>query len=247
MVEDDLTNRQYLAELLQRQGVTCDVAINGREAVAYYQKRLTGPGPAYQLVLMDYHLPEMDGWTATRAIRQAEAAHSAAPATVLGVTAASGTDDRAAGDQAGIDGWLDKPINPDALRQALATHAPPPSTAEPPLDAAAALERCMGDTHFFGATLDNFTQTLPELLDAFETALTQGDRAGAGAHAHAIKGAAGLITAFTLRDAAARCEQIGLDTSAGNLSELQQQADALRIEVQRCLQYATQIRDDVGA
>lgn len=247
LVEDDLTNRQYLAELLRRRGVSCNVSTDGRDAVDRYVRRLDGDRPRYRLVLMDYHLPEMDGWTATRAIRDAEAVAGAGPAVVIGVTAAGGADDRAAGTTAGVNGWLDKPIDPKALRavidQHTATAAPTP--AAPPLDAEAALERCMGDTDFLSATLDSFARTLPEQVDALEAALAAGDTGAAGATAHAMKGAAGLVTAFTLRDLAARCELLGGEAGGENLDEMRRQVDALRAETRRCIDHATRIRDEL--
>jgi len=268
LVEDDLTNRQYLAELLRRRGVSCNVSTDGRDAVDRYVRRLgglDGDRPRYRLVLMDYHLPEMDGWTATRAIRDAEAAAGAGPAVVIGVTAAGGADDRAAGTTAGVTGWLDKPVDPAALVAALGRYADSAAAATPPdppnsleqvnrsdpsdpldpLDPEAALARCMGNAGFLSATLDSFVQTLPTQVDAFDAALAVGDAAAAGAAAHAMKGAAGLVTAFALRDLAARCEQLGGATQDDNLDEMRLQLDALRSETRRCVAHATRIRDEL--
>lgn len=247
LVEDDLTNRQYLAELLRRQGVVCNVSTDGRDAVQRFTQRLATEGAGYRLVLMDYHLPEMDGWTATQAIRDAETAAGAAPATVLGVTAAGGTDDRAAGTAAGIDGWLDKPIEPNALRAAIAQHRIAEATGKPPLNAQDALERCMGDTRFLSAMLDGFAQTLPTQIQIFEAAVDNGDGTGAKAAAHAIKGAAGLITAFDLRDLAAHCEDLGRDASQANLDEMRRQVDLLRAESLRCIDHVTTLRNTLDA
>ncbi len=242
LVEDDLTNRQYLAELLRRRGVMCNASTDGRDAIRRYTQRLNDHDAGYRLVLMDYHLPEMDGWTATQAIRDAEAAVGAAPAVILGVTAAGGTSDRAAGTAAGINGWLDKPIDPAALRAAIKQYRLVKAPTKPPLDAQDALERCMGDTQFLSAIFDSFTQGLPTQIQAFETALSTGDAAAARAASHAIKGAAGLITAFELRDLAAHCEHLGHDTSDASLDEMRRQIDHLRAESRRCIDHVTTLR-----
>ena len=246
LVEDDLTNRQYLGELLRRQGVACSVATHGRDAIGRYTRRLADDRTAYRLVLMDYHLPEMDGWTATQAIRDAELAANATPAIVLGVTAAGGEDNRAAGTAAGIDGWLSKPIEPAALRAAIERYVPRAIETSPPLDTRVVLERCMGDSALLSTILDSFTRTLPEQVDAFAAAVAEGDRSGATLAAHTIKGAAGLVTASTLRDLANRCEQLEHDDSHADLDDLRKQIDALRAEADRCIDHAAKIRQELN-
>ena len=195
---------------------------------------------------MDYHLPEMDGWTATQAIRDAELAANATPAIVLGVTAAGGEDNRAAGTAAGIDGWLSKPIEPAALRAAIERYAPRAIETSPPLDTRVVLERCMGDSALLSTILDSFTRTLPEQVDAFAAAVAEGDREGATLAAHTIKGAAGLVTASTLRDLANCCEQLEHDDSHADLDDLRKQIDALRAEADRCIDHAAKIRQELN-
>ena len=195
---------------------------------------------------MDYHLPEMDGWGATQAIRDAELAANAAPAIVLGVTAVGGEDNRAAGTAAGIDGWLSKPIEPAALRAAIERYVPRAIETSPPLDTRVVLERCMGDSALLSTILDSFTRTLPDQVDAFAAAVAEGDRSGATLAAHTIKGAAGLVTASTLRDLANRCEQLEHDDSHADLDDLRKQIDALRAEADRCIDHAVKIRQELN-
>ncbi|MEE9404529.1 MAG: ATP-binding protein [Algisphaera sp.] len=276
VVEDDATNRLYLGELLRRQGVACTFAVDGQEAVDRFIERLdtldalddTGDLDAtdatdenYQLVLMDYHLPIMDGWCATRLIREAEATRSTHPAVILGITAGGSEDDRTAGEEAGLNGWLHKPIVPAdltaALVQHLTSHRPQTPTSDiaannpsvpstppelaPPLDVQAALERCMGDTDFLAAMLDSFADQIPERIEELNTHAQDGNVAAVGCIAHAIKGAAGLVTAFTLRELAATCEALGTHQDT-NLTELRDLVQGITQESQRCLEHVKRVR-----
>ena len=220
VVEDDATSGLYVSELLARHGLDCERVETGPAAVAACCRALDRPAGGFELVLMDYHLPELDGWSATRQIRAAERVAAARPAVVLGVTAGAGVSDRANGRDAGLDGFLEKPLAPEAFAAVLRQHlpdAPCPSVTQQsgparpvdraaPLDPAAALERCMGDADFLDALLASFLTQIPEQLGRLIDAAAASDPTAAGEAAHAIKGAAGLVTAATLRDHAAACE-----------------------------------------
>jgi two-component system sensor histidine kinase/response regulator len=110
LVEDNPTNQFVLLKLLRDLGVQADLAENGREAV----DRLTEQ--SYDLVLMDLQMPEMDGITATREIRRLPAR---ADTPIVALTANAFTEDRDQCLQAGMNGFLPKPIDPTLLREAL--------------------------------------------------------------------------------------------------------------------------------
>ena len=75
----------------------------------------------YDRVLMDLHMPGMDGLDATRRIRQIEAEAGAARTPILALTANASADDRQACLEAGMDGFLVKPLDRERLAAALAT------------------------------------------------------------------------------------------------------------------------------
>jgi CheY-like chemotaxis protein len=114
VAEDNRINQMYVIELLKLCGCTCDLAANGNEAVqAVRQKR-------YDLVLMDCHMPEMDGFMAAREIRRWEAGEklpSRLPIMALTANALKGDRERCI--EAGMDDYLSKPIEGDRLRAAL--------------------------------------------------------------------------------------------------------------------------------
>jgi signal transduction histidine kinase/ActR/RegA family two-component response regulator len=111
VVEDNATNQRVALLLLERMGYRADLAANGREAVAALAQR------GYDLVLMDVEMPEMDGIEATRQIR-AQKPREAQP-RIVGVTANTAREDRAAYLAAGMDDCLAKPIRIAELRAEL--------------------------------------------------------------------------------------------------------------------------------
>ncbi len=113
LVEDNTVNLKLATVLLRKRGIHVDTAVNGIEAMAAWE---CGQ-PA--LILMDCHMPEMDGYEATRKIRAQEIS-SARPRTPIIALSASVLDcDRQASISAGMDGFLTKPINIKHLNEIL--------------------------------------------------------------------------------------------------------------------------------
>ncbi len=108
VAEDHPVNRQYLAALLDNMGHEAHFTVNGQEAVAAARTM------AFDLVLMDLHMPLMDGVAATRAIRALpEAARSTVPIVALTADAFAETRDRCL--LAGMNDFLTKPVSPQKL------------------------------------------------------------------------------------------------------------------------------------
>jgi PAS domain S-box-containing protein len=112
VAEDNPTNQRVAQKLLERLGCVVEVVSNGAEAVEACRKN------RFDMVLMDCHMPEMDGWEATRAIRQLEAAIGArTPIVALTANALSGERERCLA--AGMDDYLAKPVQVEALGEML--------------------------------------------------------------------------------------------------------------------------------
>ncbi len=112
VAEDNPVNQEVAREMLTRMGLTVDIAGNGKQALKALASR------SYDLVFMDVQMPEMDGISATREIRKS----SGLP--VIGMTAGVMHRDREACLRAGMDDFLEKPVNTSALAAVLSRWLP---------------------------------------------------------------------------------------------------------------------------
>ena len=119
LVEDSPVNQAVAQGLLKELGLTkIDVAFNGKEALVALRRSLTMDRP-YTLVLMDCQMPEMDGYTASRAIREGEAGAENQNITIIAMTAYAMAGDRQRCLAAGMNDYVSKPIGLKALSQVL--------------------------------------------------------------------------------------------------------------------------------
>lgn len=127
VVEDNKTNQMIARKMLQTLGCEVSIADDGLQGVKMFQT------DAYDAVLMDWHMPHMDGLEATRNIRTWETEQARPRTPIVALTANALDGDNAECLQAGMDGYLAKPVNIAALEQVLnrlnekerAGHAPP--------------------------------------------------------------------------------------------------------------------------
>ena len=111
VAEDNFFNQKIIQIMLGKLGAVSDIAQNGEEAI-----RMLGEAP-YDLVLMDIHMPVLDGMEATRRIRRSDAAFKDIP--IIALTADAMVEHRDAGLAAGLNGYLIKPLKPEALKAAI--------------------------------------------------------------------------------------------------------------------------------
>ena len=108
VAEDNLVNQKVAARILQKAGYRCDIACDGREAVEAVENF------AYDLVLMDCQMPEMDGFAATRVIRALDS-EALARIPIVAMTANAMQGDRELCLEAGMDDYLSKPVRAEQL------------------------------------------------------------------------------------------------------------------------------------
>jgi CheY-like chemotaxis protein len=112
LVEDSLVNRKLASAVLTKQGHTVTVAGDGREAVEAVARQ------PFDLVLMDIQMPEMDGLEATRAIRRAEQS-TGQHVPIIALTAHALKGDQEVCLNAGMDGYVSKPVTARQLKKAI--------------------------------------------------------------------------------------------------------------------------------
>jgi CheY-like chemotaxis protein/HPt (histidine-containing phosphotransfer) domain-containing protein len=206
-------NQRVAVGLLTRRGHQVTVAGNGLEALAALD------GQTFDVVLMDVQMPEMGGFEATAAIRARER-EAGAHLRIIAMTAHAMNGDRERCLSAGMDGYLSKPIDPHMLYATLeheATVAAPvqassvPDKPVAPIDREELMERVGYDEGLFTDVIGLFLTDCPERLVAIKAAIDARDGERIRTTSHALKGAAGNLSATGLFSAARTLERIGAE------------------------------------
>ncbi len=195
VAEDNLVNQRVIGLALRRLGYRADMVADGEEALDALHRS------AYDVVLMDLRMPRLDGLEATRRLR-ADAALT--QPRVIAMTADVTSDKREACFAAGMDGFLGKPIDQEAFRDALsrvAADVTTPSEDAPPSAPVAfpeLLEQAGGDAEFYGSLLGDLHDSLAEEVQRVVACLGENDAESAGRAAHSIKTLGAMLGADTL-------------------------------------------------
>ena len=204
IAEDNQTNLFLTSRLLRAIGHTSDGVDNGTAVLKALRRK------QYDLILMDMMMPEMDGLSATRAVRAAEAAINHIP--IIGLTANIMPDDERACLEAGMSAFLTKPATTDQLRGAIAAAyraSNPPRTPAPDLlDRAhlSELTQRIGEAAVIEA-LTLFKNDAPRRVANLERAARERDYATQKREAHALSGSAQVVGAFRLSRHAGMIDQ----------------------------------------
>ena len=239
VAEDNAVNQQVAVGMLERAGHEAIVAENGREALALLEKE------AFDVVLMDVQMPEMDGIETTGAIRERERATGGhLPIVALTAHAMKGDAERCLA--AGMDAYLAKPLQPrelvSAIASALGSASPGPAApadgASGPLpttvgavDLPRLLERVGGDRKALADLVRIFRADSPKQVARLRDAVRESDSAALRAAAHALKGAVSNFAAPGATEAALRLQKMGdagqLAGAAAALERLEGEIEAL--------------------
>jgi CheY-like chemotaxis protein len=194
---------------LAKLGYKADTVANGAEALQALQQG------RYDLVLMDCEMPVMDGYEATRRIRQSGNSQVA----IIALTAHVMPGERDRCIRAGMNDFLSKPVDLPQLAEMLAkwtqTSNPPVAAPTEPtaaqaavaiFDSEALLNRLMGDREVAGTIVKGFLEEVPSQLHELRKRLVEADAPGARLLAHALKGSAATVSAGSLHAIALQLE-----------------------------------------
>jgi PAS domain S-box-containing protein len=235
LAEDNPVNQKLAMTLLRKEGHQVELAGNGQEALAALK------GQSFDLVLMDVQMPEMNGLEATAAIREKEKG-TGRHLPILAMTAYAMKGDRERCMEAGMDGYVAKPIRRAELLEAIAwacsafQESRPLSTGPLELPAgedrdwSAALAEAGGDRQLLAETAALFLEACPRWLADLRAAIDEQDRDKVLFAAHTLRGG---LTALALEEAdgaAFRLEAMGRE---GDLAAAEQAWTTLLQEVQR--------------
>jgi signal transduction histidine kinase/CheY-like chemotaxis protein/HPt (histidine-containing phosphotransfer) domain-containing protein len=219
VVEDNLVNQDVTRFMLTGLGCRVDLALNGQECLEM------ASATEYDLILMDCQMPVMDGYTAARQIRSAEASQAAGAGRQRRLPIVALTANAVAGDRelclaAGMDDYLGKPFSIDQVRSVLERMLPekrvpgreggadpiPPQVPDqvapaalPIFDRQGFLERIGGNRLFMEKMVGIFIESTAEHLAALREAIARGDSAAIRLESHTIKGASANVGAELLR------------------------------------------------
>ncbi len=251
VVEDNYVNQQLMTRVLRKDGFDVTVVGDGSEAVRILASS------SFDAVLMDCQMPVMDGYEATRQIRQAlRVSRAGHRLPILALTANAMASDRQKCLDAGMDDFVTKPLSFVDLYRALEKHVQKPNVKnadsadddhfeqpqradEPTLDNAALSGHCVlnrdelmyrvgGDEDLIGILADAFRQDAPRHVLAFVESLARNDAASARSVAHTIKGSAGNLSGRRLFELARSLESMA---AKGDLIIARQSVPLLEQEI----------------
>ncbi|HEO70361.1 MAG TPA: PAS domain S-box protein [Candidatus Hydrogenedentes bacterium] len=240
VVEDTPVNRVAACRMLGKLGCRCDVAHNGADAIEAINRR------EYDLVLMDCHMPGMDGFEATRRIREREQRAGHMP--IVAMTALTTEADKARCLDAGMDGYVAKPISLKALQEVLEQfarierHEAPDSpipTTRPTADVVDRGRLCRvtdGSPELEHEIITIFLADLPQRAEDVRTAVAREHPDAVARSAHTLKGSAATLglqrLEAVMREIEAAAGEGLMEGMSGLLerfeTELQQAASALQ-------------------
>ncbi|MFS8868521.1 PAS domain S-box protein [Synechococcus sp. H65.1] len=231
VAEDNPVNQKVIRLMLERLGYQPDIVANGLEALQALQLR------AYDLVLMDLHMPELDGLAATRRIRS-ELPPDRQP-RILALTADAFLESRAAAEAAGVDGYLTKPLQPAVLERALQeiSSSCKEEKPEPALDpdTLASLRSMLGSPEDWQEMVQTYQQDSQALLGSLRQALERQDAKTVAQLAHRLKGSSSTLGAKSLAQMCQELENLSRHPSPAfvNWDTLKQALQRLEAEYQR--------------
>ncbi len=226
LVEDIVVNQRVSQSMLERLHYSCDIVASGEEALEHLMlpEALANP---YDVILLDCHLPGIDGFTTAERIRSHEKYKIIADIPIIALTASVLNTDRKRSMAAGMNAYLSKPVSLEQLQSTLnhlLNNTPRKRKKQNTLhvssngyDSAISSNVCFdkkrfdeiggGDVVFIQEILTAFFEDMEDNLNSFSSVVEASDTEGCQYWAHAIKGASANIGAVEMQAIAAKMEK----------------------------------------
>jgi PAS domain S-box-containing protein len=210
VAEDNLINRAVATGILEKEGHVLVHAATGREAVEAFSDG------AFDLILMDVQMPEMDGFEATRRIRELEEA-TGGRITIVAMTAHAMAGDRERCLAAGMDDYVSKPLRKEdllgALNGARVRGVYEETGTRFLYSREELLSQCDGDEELMSGLVSIFRDNTPEIIQAIGAAVEKRDAPALAAHSHKLLSSLGAFGAEHARTLARRLEKHGQENN----------------------------------
>jgi CheY-like chemotaxis protein/HPt (histidine-containing phosphotransfer) domain-containing protein len=207
LAEDNPVNQRVALGNLRKLGYEADVVANGLEVLdAMEIKR-------YDIILMDCHMPELDGYEVTREIRQRE--KNGRHVWIIAMTANVMVGDREKCLDAGMDDYVSKPLRRPELRTALERFTVDHNATPAPVAPDEMLANFDDDGVELAELIELFAASAPKSIAQMHAAVEKNDAAALSFAAHTLKGSCGNLGKFPLYEICVQLEQIG---RSGNLN-----------------------------
>jgi two-component system sensor histidine kinase/response regulator len=235
LVEDNPVNRRLAQHVLEKAGHRVVAADNGAAALETLERK------HFDLVLMDVQMPRMDGIETTAAIRNREKI-TGGYIPIVALTAHAMARDRERCLEAGMDGYLIKPIQPAMLLEAIERLHPvgdgrpkPAETKKIVLDRAALLDRVDGDVQLLGEITNLFLQECEPLMSSAREAMKAGNAGRFAYDVHTLRGMFRSLSATAAQETAGILEDLSLkndrEKAEATYALLEQEVQALKAEL----------------
>ena len=226
VVDDVEVNRLVLANLLRKAGIDVLEAADGPQVLEMLGSRADGPA----LVLMDVHMPNLDGLAATRSLRS-----SGLTLPIIGVSASASPEEEQACLDAGMNDFLPKPVDADELWGCLTRWITPKAQRYAHAQPVDAEQRFLGDKQALSRARKVFVDSHANDTQALTAAWLDGDMHRALHLAHRLKGAAAVVGADEVVSMAGELER-GAQDSDVELSEVHAVLERLEVVLTRLCQ-----------
>jgi signal transduction histidine kinase/DNA-binding response OmpR family regulator/HPt (histidine-containing phosphotransfer) domain-containing protein len=231
LAEDNAVNQKLATIMLEKRGHEVVVAGTGIEVLSILENSGSKP---FSLILMDVQMPEMNGFEATARIREKEKL-AGGHIPIIALTARAMKGDKEECLQAGMDGYVSKPLKLDELLSAIAKVEPDRMMvgggSTDVFDRSLALTGIEGDLDLFSEIVQIFISSSPMMMSQIREAIRRTDAAGLESGAHALKGSVSNFGAQTAVTLAQKLETAGrsrdLGTAVNVFSELEIEIECL--------------------